>query len=199
MSLLTCRKARAPTLLSSPLPLQHDVPIHPLVRITQLFAHTAESSPVIWSYNFQSHMLCKHPSISLEHHSDMLVMTKLEKDGMKRAWKRRFKQRQVRRKTQCAPLVISEAHRSRLVLKYVFLLYFILILSTTQLMHKFRCSEVVPESGASGEDSSSESCSSSHEEDVAESGGEEDVPLVETYIDNNEEVQDLEYGGEWYF
>ena len=162
------------------------------------YCDASESSPVIWSYNFRSHMLGKHPSISLERHSDMLVMTKLKKDGMKRAWKHCFKQRQVRRKTQRAPLVISEAHRSRLVLMYVFLLYSVLILSLTQLMHKFRCSEVVPESDASSEDSSSESCSS-HKEDVAGSDGEEDVLLVETYIDNNEEAQDLEYGGEWYF
>ena len=68
----------------------------------------------------------------------------------------------------------------------------------TQLMHGFRCSEVVPESDASGEDSSSESCGS-HEEDVAESDGEGDVPLVGTCIDDNEEVQVLEYGGEWCF
>ena len=169
---------------------------HPIVCS---YCDASESSPVIWSYNFQSHMLCKHPSISLERHSDMLVMTKLKKDGMKRAWKCHFKQHQVRQKTQCTPLVISEAHRSRLILKYVFLLYSILILSMTQLMHKFCCSEVVSESGTSSEDSSSESCSSSHKEDVAESGGEEDVPLVETYIDNNKKVQDLEYGGEWYF
>ena len=90
---------------------------HPIIC---QYCDASESSPVIWSYNFRSHLLRKHPSISLEHHSDMLVLTKLEKDGMKRAWKRRFKQRKVHQKSQRAPLAISEAHRSRLVLKYVF-------------------------------------------------------------------------------
>jgi len=85
----------------------------------------SESSPVIWSYNFRSHLLRKHPRISLEDHSDIWVLTKLEKDGMRRVWEHRLKQRKVRRKSQRETLVISETHRSRLVLKFVFLFYFI--------------------------------------------------------------------------
>ena len=86
-----------------------------------------ESTPVavVWSYNFRSHLLRKHPRISLEDHSNILVLTKLEKEGMRRVWERRIKQRKVHRKSQRAPLLVSEAHRSRLVLKYVFLFYFI--------------------------------------------------------------------------
>ena len=84
--------------------------------------HDFESrSPVIWSYNFRFHLLHKHPRVSFEDHTDILTLTKLEKDGMKRVWEHHLKQRKVHRKSQHAPLVISETHRARLVLKYVFL------------------------------------------------------------------------------
>ena len=85
----------------------------------------SESSPVVWSYNFRSHLLRKHPRISLEDHSNVFVLTKLEKERMRQVWKHRLKQQKVYQKLQRVPLVISETHRSRLVLKYVFLLYFI--------------------------------------------------------------------------
>lgn len=88
------------------------------------YCDNSESSPVVWSYNFRFHLLCKHPSVPLEDHADILAMTKLEEEGMKRIWQRRLKQRKVRRKSQRAPLAISEAHRSRLVLKYMFLFHF---------------------------------------------------------------------------
>jgi hypothetical protein len=85
----------------------------------------SESSRVVWSYNFRSHLLHKHPRISSQDHGNILTLTKLEKDGMRRVWEHRLKQPKVRRKSQRAPLVISEMHRSRLVLKYVLLFYFI--------------------------------------------------------------------------
>ena len=102
---------------------------HPIVCP---YCDDSESSRVIWSYNFRSHLLCKHPRISLDDHSDILMLTKLEKDGMRRVWEHRLKQWKVRRKSQRAPLVISETHRSRLVLKWVFLFYFINVSTNTQ-------------------------------------------------------------------
>ena len=84
-----------------------------------------DSESTVWTYNFRSHLLRKHPGISLEDHRDMLVLTKLKKEGMRRVWEHRMKQRKVHRKSQCPPLSISEAHHFRLVLKYVFRFYFI--------------------------------------------------------------------------
>jgi len=84
----------------------------------------SESSPVVWSYNFRFHLLRKHPRVSLQDYNDVLSLTKLEKGGMKRAWERRNKPQKLHRKSQRAPLMISERHRSRLVFKYVFLFYF---------------------------------------------------------------------------
>ena len=80
----------------------------------------SKSTPAVWSYNFKSHLLRKHPSVSSEDHKDISALTKLESEGMRRIWGNRSKQRNVRRKSQRAPIVISEAHRSRLILKYVF-------------------------------------------------------------------------------
>jgi hypothetical protein len=85
----------------------------------------SESSPVVWSYNFRSHLLHKYARISLDNHSDILLLTKFEKEGMRRVWEHHLKQQKMRRKSQHMPLVISEAHCSCLVLKYVFRFYFV--------------------------------------------------------------------------
>lgn len=113
---------------------------------------------------------------------------------MKRVWENRLKQWKLRQKSQHAPLVISETHRSRLVLEYVFLFYS--YLSTTQLMHKFHCSE--PEMDTSDKGSSSDSCSDhDSDEKVEELDDEEDTtPVVEWTDNDGAEVQDLDYGGE---
>jgi hypothetical protein len=85
----------------------------------------SELSPVVWSYNFRSHLLHKHTRISLEDHSDILVLMKLKKEEMRRIWEHHLKQRKVHQKSQHTPLVISEAHHSCHISKYVFHFYFI--------------------------------------------------------------------------
>ena len=129
---------------------------------------------------------------------DIWVLTKLEKEGMKRIWERRFKQQQVRsgRKSQSVPLVISEAHRSRLVLKYVFLFYFINYSADVPIHSR----EVVLGSDMSDEDSSSSNCSNDHNDEVgqvAEPDDEGDT-LVVMGTDNDRGELDLEYYGAWY-
>ena len=84
----------------------------------------SESSPVVWSYNFRFHLLCKHPRVSLQDYNNVLSLTKLEKGGMKRAWEHCNKPQKLHQKSQCTPLMISERHHSHLVFKYVFLFYF---------------------------------------------------------------------------
>lgn len=154
----------------------------------------SESSPVVWSYNFRSHLLRKHTRISLEDHTDILVLTKLEKEGMRRVWEHRLKQRKAHWKSQRAPLVISEAHRSCLVLKYVFLFYFI---HDSLLMRKIYSSEVVL--GLDASDKGSD-CSSDHDdsEEVVELDDDEDdtTPMPVVTEDNGQEIQDLESGCE---
>lgn len=99
------------------------------------YCDNSEASPVVWSYNFRFHLLQKHPRVSLENHSDIFTLTKFEKDGMKGMWDHRHKQQKLHRKTQRPPLVILETHRSRLVLKYVVLFYFINDPTDVQNLH----------------------------------------------------------------
>lgn len=83
----------------------------------------SDLSSVVWSYNFQFHLLRKHPTVTLEDYSNVLVLTKHKKLRMKGIWKHRSKQQKACQKLQHAPLVISEAHRSRVVLEYVSILF----------------------------------------------------------------------------
>jgi hypothetical protein len=129
---------------------------------------------------------------------DIWVLTKLEKEGMQHIWEHRFKQQQVHsgQKSQSAPLVISEAHRSRLVLKYVFLFYFIDYSADVPIHSR----EMVLGSDVSDEDSSSSNCSNDHDNEagqVAEPDDEGDI-LVVMGTDNDRGEPDLEYYDEWY-
>jgi hypothetical protein len=76
-------------------------------------------SPAVWSYTFQHHLRRVHHKVPLDGHRSVWAMSKLEKDGMRRIWEHRLKQPKVRPRTQRMPLVISETHLSRLVLRYV--------------------------------------------------------------------------------
>ena len=63
-----------------------------------IFCHYCDNSglkSVVWTYNFQLHLLDKHPRVSLKSHNDILVLTKLEKDGMKHVWRDCQKQQKV--------------------------------------------------------------------------------------------------------
>jgi len=88
--------------------------------------HCDDSEPhsVVWSYNFRFHLLHRHPRVSTEDYNNIIVLTKLEKEKMKRTWTRHLVQQNVHQKSQCAPLVISEMYRSCLVLKCIFTFYF---------------------------------------------------------------------------
>lgn len=160
--------------------------------------HDSESSPVIWSYNFQSHLLRKHPRVSLEGHSNksrlLLTLAKLEQDGMKGVWDRRFKQQKVRRKSQRAPLVISETHRSRLVLKHVFLFHSINDSTDVQI----HASEALAESDASNEDGSSGPGSDNSEAEDSDDSEDATLAVTETNNGGDLEGQGLEDGGERY-
>ena len=76
-----------------------------------------KSSPAVWSYNFRHHLLRVHPSIHLGSHKSVWTPSKLEKDGMKRVWQHRHKQPKPHPRAQRPSLVISETHRTRLVLR----------------------------------------------------------------------------------
>ena len=74
-------------------------------------------NPAVWSYNFRHHLLCSHPSIALSGHKSLWTPSKLEKDGMKRVWQHRHKQPKPHRRAQRPTLMISETHRTKIVLR----------------------------------------------------------------------------------
>jgi len=160
---------------------------HPLVCP---YCDDSELGQVIWSYNFQQHLLYKHPGISLDNQGNILRLTKLKKKGMKHIWKSCKKQQKVRQKAQRAPLVILETHRLRLVLRYEFLQYFINDSTDAQP----QSSDAALELQISDEDSTSASNSGSdYKEGGGESGGNGGTLIVmETDLD--QVVQDLEHG-----
>jgi hypothetical protein len=119
------------------------------------------------------------------------VLTKLESEGMKHIWGNRSKQQNVCQKSQHAPIVILEAHRSCLILKYVFPFCFINDSTDAQIYS----SEVVEGSDTSNEGSISD-CGSSHDEMVMEPDDEDEgitPTLVVAEADDNGEIEDLEY------
>ena len=75
------------------------------------------SSPAVWSYIFREHLCRFHPTVSLKDHESIWAISDLEKERMKQIWDDRLKQPKARRKAQCPPLVISETHRTCLVLR----------------------------------------------------------------------------------
>jgi hypothetical protein len=81
--------------------------------------YCSNSSPAVWSYTFQQHLRRVHLKVPLDGHRSVWAMSKLEKDGMRHIWEHRLKQPKARLRMQRMPLVISETHISRLVLRYV--------------------------------------------------------------------------------
>jgi hypothetical protein len=74
-------------------------------------------NPAVWSYTFRHHLLRFHPSIRLSNHKSLWTPSKLEKDGMKRVWQHRHKQPKSHLRAQRPSLIISDTHRTRLVLR----------------------------------------------------------------------------------
>jgi hypothetical protein len=75
------------------------------------------SSPAVWSYTFREHLTHFHPTVPLEDHESIWAVSGPEEERMKQTWDNRLTQPKARRKTQRPLLVISETHRTRLVLR----------------------------------------------------------------------------------
>jgi len=77
-----------------------------------------DSSPAVWSYTFHKHLTRFHSTASLEDNETIWAVSGLEEERMKQIWDDRLKQPlKACRKAQCPPSVISETHRTHLVLK----------------------------------------------------------------------------------
>jgi hypothetical protein len=80
------------------------------------------SSPAVWKYSLPIHFRDRHKITSPDNLPIQVRISESEKDAMKVIWDARLKVRQARRSKKsktAAPMVISQAHRSRLALRYV--------------------------------------------------------------------------------
>ena len=71
---------------------------------------------------FRKHLTQFHPTASLEDNQSIWAVSGLEEEQVKKIWDGRLKQPKAQRKAQHPPLVISETHRMRLVLRQRYLL-----------------------------------------------------------------------------
>lgn len=78
-------------------------------------------SPAVWTYSIQSHYRIRHRIPSVDNFPTRVELSQSEKDGMKRVWSTRFNQRRsyFSKKKRKTRLAISEAHRSRLLIRSV--------------------------------------------------------------------------------
>ena len=78
-----------------------------------------EHAPAVWKYNMAVHIRSKHPHVSIADNETLWKITQAELRDMKKKWTERYTVKATRRgkKKAIAPLVISAAHSSRLVLR----------------------------------------------------------------------------------
>lgn len=79
------------------------------------------SSAAVWRYNLCIHIQSSHPYTDLRDHKPLWKITNTEKRLLKEVWDTRLEAKKTRtrtsKNTQGAPLIISEAHSSRLTLR----------------------------------------------------------------------------------
>ncbi|KAJ7291828.1 hypothetical protein C8J57DRAFT_1044147, partial [Mycena rebaudengoi] len=76
--------------------------------------------PAIWRYNYVHHLRSVHPTAPIEKYFAIWDISVAEKSAMKEVWKSRARGVPIAKKRapKTAPLVISEAHSSRLSMRY---------------------------------------------------------------------------------
>jgi hypothetical protein len=88
----------------------------PCSNVPVICPHCPTGSPAIWTYSLYAHFRERHRLSSVTHFPLRVQLSQSEKDGMQCIWKTRFNQPKSYRskKKKNAPLVISQAHRSRI-------------------------------------------------------------------------------------
>lgn len=77
-------------------------------------------APAVWHYNMKNHFTRAHPSAEPSKYKTLWTLDNFEKEEMKKVWAARLKVPVKRNKKPNTPaLVISQAHSSRLALRYV--------------------------------------------------------------------------------
>lgn len=79
-------------------------------------------SPAVWRYSMEAHFIRHHPlSVSIPRYSSEWVLSNFEEHEMHEMWKKRNNKKAKKKGKGKAnvPLVISEAHSSRMAFRYV--------------------------------------------------------------------------------
>ncbi|KAI0310772.1 hypothetical protein OF83DRAFT_830481 [Amylostereum chailletii] len=74
-------------------------------------------SPAVWRYNLRAHIIRVHPAAPLPKYEDLWLLSKFEIRGMKDTWRDRHKRPRPRKQLTKVSLVVSDAHRSRAILR----------------------------------------------------------------------------------
>jgi hypothetical protein len=75
-------------------------------------------NPAVWTYNLHTHFRVRHKIVNPLQYPAKVLPSESERDAMKKIWDARFDTRKPRNlKNKAVPMIISEAHSSRLALR----------------------------------------------------------------------------------
>jgi hypothetical protein len=80
-----------------------------------------ENSPAVWKYNFRAHLLKVHDTANPQSYTKFWELNPNEKILLRRVFDERKRQRKSAQSLKKSQLMVSDAHSSRLVLRYVLL------------------------------------------------------------------------------
>jgi hypothetical protein len=92
----------------------------PCTNVPKICPLCPKDNPAIWTYNLDSHFRSLHKLTSPNHFPVQFHISASEKEALKKIWESRFKVRATRKmkKSKRVPMMLSEAHSSRLALRY---------------------------------------------------------------------------------
>lgn len=94
-------------------------PSSPCSNVPVLCPLCSKLEPAVWRYNLSYHFNAVHPNADLRKYTHLWKLSKFETDEMKKIWDDRQRVVVKRpRKTKNLTLVVSEAHRSQIPIRY---------------------------------------------------------------------------------
>ena len=90
----------------------------PCSNVPMICPLCSKDDPAVWAYNLASHFCLRH-KLTPMHFPIQSHLSTSEREGLKKIWDSRFKVRATRNsaKSKLAPMMLSEAHSSRLALR----------------------------------------------------------------------------------
>jgi hypothetical protein len=92
----------------------------PCSNVPMICSLCPAGSPAVWTYSLHSHYRGRHRLSSVAHFPTRVELPQSEKDWMRQVWSMRFNQQRSylsKKKKRQSALAISEAHRSRVLVR----------------------------------------------------------------------------------